>query len=202
MDAYTDGTDVTSTFLKSLGYEGFAAWTGTSFAAVLVSGTIAVETRPGEVSARAAWERMTKKRFRPPVPECRPSLSSEAQQLLVTAIQWFGQGVNPALSHRTRRRRRPQRRQYNAAHDPRRLTVTCRCMALLGDARLKCDGRRSPLWDLKLPGRVRSSKAGNRYHVQPRAARGREMQCDPWVAPGRAGTRHHATKMPECIAIS
>jgi len=86
VDAYADGTDVTSTFLKTLGYKGFAAWTGTSFAAALVSGTIAAETKPGNVPARAAWETV-KKRPSPPV---RRLGLSPAKGLLVTADQWFG----------------------------------------------------------------------------------------------------------------
>lgn len=39
-------------------YPGFAQWSGTSFAAALVSGAIAAATDPGRVPARAAWDDM------------------------------------------------------------------------------------------------------------------------------------------------
>jgi len=77
VDAYVDGTDVESTFLRAVGYDGFATWTGTSFAAALVSGAIAAETRPGEVPSRVAWENV-KTRF------------GSGQRLLVRPKQWFG----------------------------------------------------------------------------------------------------------------
>ena len=77
VDAYVDGTDVESTYLRAVGYDGFATWTGTSFAAALMSGAIAAETRPGEVPSRVAWENV-KTRF------------GSGQRLLVRPTQWFG----------------------------------------------------------------------------------------------------------------
>lgn len=55
VDVFANGTNVTSTFVSDDEFRGFAEWTGTSFSAALVSGVIAAETIPGEVSARRAW---------------------------------------------------------------------------------------------------------------------------------------------------
>jgi hypothetical protein len=66
IDAYANGEDVLSTYLtgKVLGdldddesgdYHGYARWSGTSFAAAKVSGAIAAQVKPGEVSAQRAW---------------------------------------------------------------------------------------------------------------------------------------------------
>lgn len=69
IDVCAPGMDVLSTYLsgsvtvtKSDGtagketFSGWARWTGSSFAAALVSGAIAARTVPGRVPARQAWE--------------------------------------------------------------------------------------------------------------------------------------------------
>jgi hypothetical protein len=52
-----DGIDAapTSSSGDTPGFNGFAAWTGSSFAAALVSGAIAARTVPGQRPAREAW---------------------------------------------------------------------------------------------------------------------------------------------------
>lgn len=85
VDAYANGTDVTSTFLKAGGFDGFAKWTGTSFAAALVSGAIAAETKPGSVTARGAWEKI-RNRFAVQ----SAALGRSGSQIFVAPDQWFG----------------------------------------------------------------------------------------------------------------
>lgn len=75
IDVLAPGVDVVSTYLDgevALGedagtrtFEGFASWSGTSFAAASVSGAIAARTRPGSVSARAAWQQLQDSVTRP-----------------------------------------------------------------------------------------------------------------------------------------
>ena len=69
IDALAQGVKVPSTFITASvnvaddddkspvvkPFEGWASWSGTSFAAATVSGKIAAETVPGQVSARQAW---------------------------------------------------------------------------------------------------------------------------------------------------
>ncbi|MGY1632027.1 S8 family peptidase [Geodermatophilus sp. SYSU D01186] len=69
IDVLADGVDVDSTYLYGSvlvdltgrtkaeeRFEGIARWSGSSFAAALVSGAIAARTVPGRTTARAAWE--------------------------------------------------------------------------------------------------------------------------------------------------
>jgi membrane-anchored mycosin MYCP len=71
VDVLAPGVDTVSTFLEGRvrlaghrgapvdrDFDGFASWSGTSFAAALVSGAIAAGTVPGEVSARQSWDRL------------------------------------------------------------------------------------------------------------------------------------------------
>jgi hypothetical protein len=53
--AHVDGVDPS---VKLLRFDGWAEWSGTSFAAALVSGAIAAKTSPGRLSARAAWQEL------------------------------------------------------------------------------------------------------------------------------------------------
>ena len=70
IDAMTHGENVVSTFVSGhvnladdaaeepdlQEFDGWAAWSGTSFSAARVSGLIAAKTVPGRTSARQAWE--------------------------------------------------------------------------------------------------------------------------------------------------
>ena len=68
VDVLAPGVDVVSTYLEGdveleegaapRRFEGFASWSGTSFAAASVSGAVAARTRPGRVSAREAWQQL------------------------------------------------------------------------------------------------------------------------------------------------
>lgn len=65
IDVLAPGVQLTSTYLhgsvavgpdgKRADFDGYATWSGTSFAAAAVSGAIAARTEPGRVSARDAW---------------------------------------------------------------------------------------------------------------------------------------------------
>jgi membrane-anchored mycosin MYCP len=73
VDVVALGTDVPSTYLTGRVYagdaetefDGWASWTGTSFAAALVSGAIAARTVPGKVSAREAYHQLRAGAVRP-----------------------------------------------------------------------------------------------------------------------------------------
>jgi subtilisin family serine protease len=73
VDVVALGTDVPSTYLTGqvyagdaeVSYDGWASWTGTSFAAGLVSGAIAARTVPGRVTAREAFSRLRARGERP-----------------------------------------------------------------------------------------------------------------------------------------
>jgi membrane-anchored mycosin MYCP len=63
VDLYARGVDVRSTYLSQAltngeseptRFDGWASWTGTSFAAALVSGAIAASTQPGQTTSREA----------------------------------------------------------------------------------------------------------------------------------------------------
>jgi len=63
VDLYARGVEVRSTFLsqaltekgsRPTPFGGWASWTGTSFAAALVSGAIAASTQPGQTTSREA----------------------------------------------------------------------------------------------------------------------------------------------------
>lgn len=65
IDVLAEGQDLQSTFPvgefdvpggRSVRFSGYASWSGTSFAAALVSGAIAAGVEPGRISAREAWE--------------------------------------------------------------------------------------------------------------------------------------------------
>jgi subtilisin family serine protease len=70
VDILSPGTNVTSTFLDgpvrigtkstegSRTFKGFAAWSGTSFAAARVTGTIAAGVLPGRISARESLDNL------------------------------------------------------------------------------------------------------------------------------------------------
>lgn len=74
VDVLAPGVDRLSTYLRgdisfdddsTHPFEGFARWSGTSFAAASVSGAIAARTVPGQVSARRAWEALRQAAERP-----------------------------------------------------------------------------------------------------------------------------------------
>lgn len=87
IDAMAPGVKLASTFVTASvnvaedgdklpvmkSFHGWASWSGTSFAAALVSGMIAAETIPGQVSARQAWnailDNARKGRSQPPLIE-------------------------------------------------------------------------------------------------------------------------------------
>lgn len=87
IDAMAPGEKVVSTFVTASvnvaddedkapapkRFSGWASWSGTSFSAALVSGIIAANTVPGQVSARQAWDeildRAKKGKTRPPLVE-------------------------------------------------------------------------------------------------------------------------------------
>jgi len=71
VDVLAPGVDVVSTFLdgsvdvtgpsnpeEKSKFDGYACWSGTSFAAALVSGAVAARTSPGRRSAREAWKEL------------------------------------------------------------------------------------------------------------------------------------------------
>jgi len=74
VDVLAPGVDRVSTYLSgdvsfddgsTQEFRGLASWSGTSFAAATVSGAIAAATRPGQVSARQAWESLSAGNERP-----------------------------------------------------------------------------------------------------------------------------------------
>lgn len=73
VDVQAHGDNVVSTFPNRKPFNGFAVWSGTSFAAGQVSGAIAAQTVPGRVTARDAWAEIyttavaTSERTWPPV---------------------------------------------------------------------------------------------------------------------------------------
>jgi hypothetical protein len=85
IDAYADGTAVTSTFLDTNGYKGFARWTGTSFSAALVSGAIAQKTKPGEVYASGAWQHVRQEAERNPETGVFRSRKDESVDVVVVS---------------------------------------------------------------------------------------------------------------------
>ncbi|MET0763911.1 MAG: S8/S53 family peptidase [Blastococcus sp.] len=70
VDVWSNGVDVSSTFPNGVDailqgaapdakeFQGYAKWSGSSFAAALVSGAIAAGTVPGRTPARAAWNEL------------------------------------------------------------------------------------------------------------------------------------------------
>jgi len=85
IDVLSNGVKVTSTFLDGevelaltpqttdvRRFEGSAEWSGSSFAAALVSGAIAARTKPGSVSARRAWQALLQERDDPAAHKLRP----------------------------------------------------------------------------------------------------------------------------------
>lgn len=85
VDVLAPGVDLVSTYLdgpvragrRSVHFDGFARWSGTSFAAALVTGVIAAGIEPGRLTARQSWRdiRETLGPGRSAVPEARvPSL--------------------------------------------------------------------------------------------------------------------------------
>ncbi|CCH87933.1 putative Peptidase S8 and S53 subtilisin kexin sedolisin [Modestobacter italicus] len=69
MDVVSNGVEVSSTYPENAvvpppegqpdaRFQGFVSWSGSSFAAALVSGAIAARTKPGSVSARRAWQQL------------------------------------------------------------------------------------------------------------------------------------------------
>ena len=59
VDACAPAVDVVSTFFTDFpGYNGWAAWSGTSFAAPKVAGVIAREMYLKDISAKDAWSRL------------------------------------------------------------------------------------------------------------------------------------------------
>ncbi len=80
IDVRANGVDLVSTFLDGVplaaqeDFPGFAQWSGTSFAAGLVSGAIAAATDPGRVPARAAWDDMRRTLARSGNPQPRLQL--------------------------------------------------------------------------------------------------------------------------------
>jgi len=85
IDVLSNGVKVASTFLDGevdvaltpqttdvRRFEGSAEWSGSSFAAALVSGAIAARTKPGSVSARRAWQALLQERDDPTAHKLRP----------------------------------------------------------------------------------------------------------------------------------
>ncbi|SNR24459.1 S8 family peptidase [Blastococcus mobilis] len=62
-------------------FEGYATWSGSSFAAALVSGAIAAGTVPGRTSARAAWKELSERAAK----ESAKARAAGAPQPVVTA---------------------------------------------------------------------------------------------------------------------
>jgi membrane-anchored mycosin MYCP len=84
IDIVSNGVEVSSTYLEGAvdvpppegaedaPFEGFATWSGTSFAAALVSGAIAARTKPGSLSARRAWQQLLAERNDATTQKLRP----------------------------------------------------------------------------------------------------------------------------------
>jgi membrane-anchored mycosin MYCP len=85
IDVVSNGVRVASTFLDGAvdlppgddgsevpPFEGYARWSGSSFAAALVSGAIAARTKPGSLSARRAWQEILRERDDPNALALRP----------------------------------------------------------------------------------------------------------------------------------
>lgn len=91
VDVAAGGDPVSSTYLRgkftvssdsgdvNRQFDGFASWSGTSFAAATVSGAIAARTVPGEFGASAAWAQLLRESEKLP----------EADHVLADSVPWI-----------------------------------------------------------------------------------------------------------------